>query len=243
MPKFNLGGFIKGPAYGVLNEYIGEFRSKDGYALPSRYELEITPPDGDFTKPKGGNKNLASLLMPQQKSEGLVRDTGLRCESIEFPGRNLDTTADINLYGPERNIVTGYSYADITGVFQMSNDFREKKFFETWQKLAFNSQAWNMEYYYNYVGKLTISQLDTEDRKSYGIEIMDCFPKTIAAQSASYTPATEIQKLSVTFAYRYWKNMEIDATDIPLPDRLREVVGEGVERAIRNRIPKVLSKL
>ena len=55
---------------------------------------------------------------------------------------------------PERNIVTGYSYADITGVFQMSNDFREKKFFETWQRLAYNSTAWNMEYYDNYVGMI-----------------------------------------------------------------------------------------
>ena len=54
---------------------------------------------------------------------------------------------------------------------------------------------------------------------------------------ATYSQATEIQKLSVTFAYRYWKNL----TDRGRPTinrcviELREVVGEGVaERQIRS---------
>ena len=244
MPKFNLGKVLEGTAYGVLNEILAEFRSDDGYALPSRYEVVLLPPQGTRGKPKGALGNIFAKVMQENTGEGTTRKTGLQCESISFPGRNIDTAPDTNIYGPTREIAQGYSYADITGVFQMSNDFREKKFFETWQKLAFNSQAWNMEYYYNYVGKLTISQLDTEDRKSYGIEIMDCFPKTIAAQSASYTPATEIQKLSVTFAYRYWKNLT-DEADLPKPlrDRIEEVVVNSAERQIRAAIPRVLSRL
>ena len=44
MPKFNLGGLIEGTAYGVLNEILAEFHSDDGFALPSRYEVVILPP-------------------------------------------------------------------------------------------------------------------------------------------------------------------------------------------------------
>ena len=147
MPKFNIGGLLEGTAYGVINEVLSGFRSDDGYAKPSRYEVTLHPPSGARGKSTGLNTNLMSILMPQKTSEGTTRQTSLRCESIEFPGRNLDTTPDVNIYGPERNIVSGLSYADITGVFQCSTDLKEKTFFETWQRLAFDNRAWNLEYY------------------------------------------------------------------------------------------------
>ena len=242
MPKYNIGKFLEGTAYGVINEVLSGFRSEDGYAKPSRYEITLNPPSGG--RGKSINSNLMSILMPQNTSEGTTRQTSLRCESIEFPGRNLDTVADVNIYGPERNIVNGYSYADITGVFQCSTDLKEKTFFETWQRLAYDNTAWNFEYYDTYTGSIDIFQLDENNRKRYGVQLIECFPKTIAAQSLSYAPSTEIQKISVTFAYRFWKNLT-DEADLPkgLPDRIAEVVVNGVEREIRNQIPRVLTKL
>jgi len=242
MPKYNIGRFLEGTAYGVINEVLSGFRSDSGYAKPSRYEVTLNPPSGG--RGKSINSNLMSILMPQKTSEGTTRQTSLRCESIEFPGRNLDTVADVNIYGPERNIVNGYSYADITGVFQCSTDLKEKTFFETWQRLAYDNTAWNFEYYDTYTGSIDIFQLDENNRKRYGVQLIECFPKTIAAQSLSYAPSTEIQKISVTFAYRFWKNLT-DEADLPkgLPDRIAEVVVNGVEREIRNKIPSVLNKL
>jgi len=242
MPKYNIGRFLEGTAYGVINEVLSGFRSDSGYAKPSRYEVTLNPPSGG--RGKSINSNLMSILMPQKTSEGTTRQTSLRCESIEFPGRNLDTVADVNIYGPERNIVNGYSYADITGVFQCSTDLKEKTFFETWQRLAYDNTAWNFEYYDTYTGSIDIFQLDENNRKRYGVQLIECFPKTIAAQSLSYAPSTEIQKISVTFAYRFWKNLT-DEADLPkgLPDRIAEVVVNGVEREIRNQIPRVLTKL
>ena len=71
-----------------------------------------------------------------------------------------------------------------------------------------------------------------------------CFPATVAEQNLSYAPATEIQKVSVTFKYRYFKNLT-DESDLPKPllDRIGEVVVNSVEREIRSAIPKVLTKL
>ena len=130
MAKINIGGLLEGTAYGVINEILSGFRSDDGYAKPSRYEVTLHPPSGARGKPAGADTNIMSILMPQKTSEGTTRRTSLRCESIEFPGRNLDTTPDVNIYGPERNIVSGLSYADITGVFQCSTDLREKIFYK-----------------------------------------------------------------------------------------------------------------
>ena len=244
MPKFNLGRLLEGTAYGVLNEVLGEMRSDDGYALPSRFEVVILPPQGTRGQPKGALSNIFSLVMQENTGEGTTRKTGLMCESIDFPGRTLDTAPDTNIYGPSREIVQGYSYAEITGVFRCSSDMREKTFFETWQRLAYNPQTWSMGYYDSYVGGLQIFQLDQKDKRRYGVELIECFPKTVAEINLAATQATEVHKVSVTFAYRYWKNLT-DEAELPKPlrDRIEEVVVNSAERQIRAAIPRVLSRL
>ena len=244
MPKFNLGKVLEGTAYGVLNEVLAEFRSDDGYALPSRYEVVILPPQGTRGKPQGALSNIFAKVMQENTGEGTTRKTGLQCESIEFPGRNLDTNPDTNIYGPTREIVSGYSYAEITGVFRCSSDMREKSFFETWQRLAYNPQTWSMGYYDDYSGGLEIHQLDQKDRRRYGVQLIECFPKNIAAQSLTAQQATDVQKISVTFSYRYWKSLT-DEADLPIPlrQRIEEVVVNSAERQIRAAIPRVLSRL
>ena len=244
MPKFNLGKVLEGTAYGVLNEILAEFRSDDGYALPSRYEVVLLPPQGTRGKPQGALSNIFAKVMQENTGEGTTRKTGLQCESIEFPGRNLDTNPDTNIYGPTRDIVSGYSYAEITGIFRCSSDMREKSFFETWQRLAYNPQTWSMGYYDDYSGALEIHQLDQQDRRRYGVQLIECFPKTIAAQSLSAQQATDVQKISVTFSYRYWKSLT-DEADLPIPlrQRIEEVVVNSAERQIRAAIPRVLSRL
>ena len=177
MPKFNLGKVLEGTAYVVLNEILAEFRSDDGYALPSRYEVVLLPPQGTRGKPQGALSNIFAKVMQENTGEGTTRKTGLQCESIEFPGRNLDTNPDTNIYGPTREIVSGYSYAEITGVFRCSSDMREKSFFETWQRLAYNPQTWSMGYYDDYSGSLEIHQLDQQDKRRYGVQLIECFPK------------------------------------------------------------------
>ena len=76
------------------------------------------------------------------------------------------------------------------------------------------------------------------------VQLIECYPSTVAEQNLSYAPATEIKKVSVTFKYRYFKNLT-DESDLPKPllDRIGEVVVNSVEREIRSAIPKVLTKL
>ena len=236
--RFNLGSFIESAAYAALDEIFAEFRSDDGFARPSRYEVFFFPPVSR------SQTNIFAQIMGQTVADQTARKTALRCESFEFPGRNLDSAPDTNIYGPEREIVQGYSYGDVTAVFQCSSDMKEKRFFETWQRLAYNPQTWSMQYYNDYTGSIKIFQLDETDRQRYGVELVECFPKTVAAQSIAYASVNEIQKVSVTFAYRYWKDL-VDEADLPKPltQRVAEAVLNTVESNIVSQIPKVLRKL
>ena len=169
---FNFGNKIEGTAYAILNEIFGVFRGKGGFSRPSRYEVILVPPAGT-------NSNLFSSQMQEFRGDDTIKQTSLACESISFPGRNIDTTEDTNIYGPVRNIATGFSYADITATFRCSRDMREKRYFETWQKLSYNPATWSMQYYEDYVGAVQIFQLDDNDERTYGVELIEAFPKTI----------------------------------------------------------------
>ena len=236
--RFNLGSFIESAAYAALDEIFAEFRSDDGFARPTRYEVFFFPPVSR------SQTNIFAQVMGQTVADQTARKTALRCESFEFPGRNLDSAPDTNIYGPEREIVQGYSYGDVTATFQCSSDMKEKRFFETWQRLAYNPQTWSMQYYNDYTGSIKIFQLDETDRQRYGVELVECYPKTIAAQPIAYAAVKEIHKVSVTFAYRYWKDL-VDEADLPKPltQRVAEAVLNTVESNIVSQIPKVLRKL
>ena len=233
-----LGSNVGQSSYSVLNEQMALVRG-DGFSRPSRYEVLLLPPTG--TKGTGGDSiNIMSQEMRRALGDQTVRRTSMRCESISFPGRNLDTTPDTNIYGPTREIVDGYSFANVSASFQCGTDMREKLYFETWQRLAYNVQTWAMQYYEDYVGAVQIFQLDENNIARYGVELVEAFPKTIAEQSLGYATTNEIHKISVTFSYRYWKNLN-DEADLPKPIETR--VANTAERNLVRNLPATKTRL
>ena len=242
MGKFDLGSALEGTAYGVLNELLAGFRDDDGYATQSRYEVVLHAPTG-----RRGNQNLLNIfsqVMQEDTKQGVARRAGLRCSQISIPSRTMQTVEDVNIYGPVRQIAQGVTYADLNATFQLSQDLKERKLFETWQRCAYNPQTWAMEYYDSYTGSIDIYQLDTNDRRRYGVRLVECFPKSVQPSLLDYGTPNSLQTMQVTFAYRYWKSLADEANlPKPLGDRVRDVLGDTVERQILSKIPKVLSKL
>ena len=237
------GGLVDAVAFGALNEVLGEIRGKDGMSRPNRYEVTLFPPTGSAGS-VGLGSNVFTKIMGEALGDGTVRATGLKCESISFPGRNLDTTDDTNIYGPIRGIVTGYSFADVAATFQCSTDMREKKYFETWQRLSFNPQTFAIGYYNDYVGSVDIHALDEQNNRRYGVKLIEAFPVSINEQALSYAVGASYQTVGVNFAYRYWQNLTDEAN---LPKRLLTRIAESavntVTRRITGQIPSVLRRL
>ena len=223
------GSAVEGPAFGLLNEILGTYRSRDGIARPARYEVVILPPAG-----MQGRTALSN-------SEG-ARNVSLKCENISIPGRNIDTTPDTNIYGPTREIASGFSFAEITARFQCSSDLKERIFFEEWQKSSFNQETWSMNFYNEYTGQIDIFLLDEQNNRRYGVKMWDCFAKNVGAQQLDYSTINEQMKIDVTFSYRYWTNLNTEG-DYPKPlnDRLIERFRDTTVRRIESAIPRALS--
>ena len=238
----DLKNFIEATAALTINEILAPFRDGEGVAKPSGYEVLFFPPVGASQTPS--NVNTFFRQMFKNITDGDQREVSMQCNKIEFPGRNLDSTPDTNIYGPTREIVSGFSFAEITANFYQSNNYKEKQFFETWQRLCYDPNTFAMGYYDEYVGKIQIYSLDNDGLRRYGVELIECFPKTIAAQQLDALPSTVAQTCDVSFSYRYWKNLT-DERDLPqrINDSIRTVLANQVERELIRNIPKVLRKL
>ena len=162
-----------------------------------------------------------------------------------MPGRNLSTAQESNVYGPDREIVEGVTYADdISMSFQASSGLDERVYFENWQRQAFNEKTWNIGYYKDYTGEIEIYVLDKQDQKRYGIKLWEVFPKTIGATELSYGSIDEIILLPVSFTFRYWTSLDQNQNpQISLVDRIFYTVVNAAEREITRNIPQILNRL
>jgi hypothetical protein len=216
-----LASFVESTAFGVLNNFLSEFHSDNGYALPSRYDVIITSP-----------------------AAGDARKVSMRCESIELPGRNLNTTTDSNMYGIAPEIVDGILFGGtLSMTFQASSDLEERVFFESWQEMAWDKGTWNVKYYKDYIKEIEIYVLDVKNTRRYGIKLFECYPKEIGPSSFDGGPASEIVKIPITMQYKYWETLDINNQSPNLMEKILDTVITGAERTINANIPKVLSKL
>jgi hypothetical protein len=244
--------FIEGAAFGSLNTVLSHFLGgdgKDGYALPSHFEVLISPPGMGLPDSEDidelSDDELAQIAARQSLgANGLSKKISLRCESISLPGMNLTSSIDPGGYSVQPQVVDGVSFAEtINMTFQSSSDLEERVLFERWQELAWDRANWNIRYYDQYTGSVEIYILDMQKNKKYGVKLYDCYPKTVSDVALNFAPATDIVKINVAMQYKYWETMNIKAQPRSLGDKLLDNISGGIERSINANIPNVLSKL
>ena len=230
--------FLEGAAFGILNDILAGYRDNNGFAQPNKYEVVIIPP-----AKLGGGQNQNYFGGMERQSD--LRKISLRAQNVTLPGRNLATTQESNVYGPDREIVEGVTYADdISMSFQASSGLDERIFFENWQRQAFNEKNWNIGYYNDYIGTIEMYVLDKQEQRRYGIKLWEVFPKTIGSNDLSYDANDQLLLLPVSFTFRYWTSLDQSQNPkINVFDRVFDTVVNVAERNISRNIPKVLSRL
>ena len=129
--------------------------------------------------------------------------------------------------------------------FHSSSGMDERVFFEEWQELAFNKKTWNLGYYNDYVSTVEIYLLDRQDKKRYGIELIEAFPKTIAGTNLSQAANNEIIKTTVSFSFRYWETLDVNRRPSRLTGDNYGLPNDTTSGAVRNlaaaNLPPVLN--
>ena len=222
-----ISAFTDALAFGALNDVLSLVHEENAYGRPNQYEVQILPPPGKL----GGHN---------------FRGISLKAEAVLMPGRSVETQPESagQQYGPVREFVTGPSYAeDITMTIQSPNGLDERMMLEQWQEFAFNKDTYDVGYYKEYVGTLNIHLLDMNNRKTFGLQVTECFPKTITGVNLAYGPSSEIIKTNVAWSFREFTNLSLDGVGQGLGDKLIDTFTNTVERSITANVPSVLRKL
>ena len=244
MAKFNFSNVLGDSVFGGLNAFLQHNTSRDGYAKANRYEVVIGLPSGvtQGSADGAGATAMASNVIGQLHGE-TARRISFRCDSISIPGRNLRTQMNGNIYGPPHEVVQGQTFAPIEATFYCGSDLAERYFFEEWQKVTYNPNTYDVNYYKEYIGSIDVYQLNEQDERTYGVRLEEAFPKTVAQISYGHGSNNTINKVSVEFAYRYFRNLATEKDRKSFDNTLQDVLRNSVLRQVQTSLPNVLRRL
>ena len=226
---------------------IGRFRSAmasaEGYARPTRFAVRIFPPAnlGTLINSQNSTTNREGQTLNSEMYNGdgqvnasvtgsggitymnqlvntLGRQINIHCDTVVLPGKDLQTQQVQYGSEPVRNMVTSHGFdGNIVATFYADKYLRERHFFEAWQKLAVESGTNKAEYYDNYVGKMHIYQLGSDnqvnrDMPTYAVEAVDVYPEKIGSLDYSYANNNTIAKITIEFSYKQWFNMGTESS-------------------------------
>ena len=235
---------------------IGRFesyvREAEGFARKARYYAEFQLPRG-ISDQTLGNAEETMGFATDSDNRNTQNANGRRvrafCNAINMPDREI-IMKEVKHNGPARNIAYDFKSGDVNATFFADKFLRERTYFELWQKSAFSTANFNYNYYNDYVTNLNIFQLgqyasrQERDDVTYGVQLIDAFPKTISDVYYS-AEANTLQTFSVTFSFRYWVNYFIDQQgNIELGNPLggKPVIKEGPFGGILSKLPPELRR-
>jgi len=173
---------------GNINNFINSFQ-KD-LARQNRFDVSIPIP----------------LTLIQYRS--ISQQLTFRCENANLPGRTINTT-DQKIYNITEKFPNQTSYQDMDLTFIVGGDMAEKQFFDAWLELINPSTNFNFKYKSDYATSITINQYDITNNLTYSVELIDAFPIAVNQMDLDWSN-DGIHKLTVVFAYTYWKNNSLN---------------------------------
>ena len=221
------GGILKraselpGKSIGASESTIGRIMAKvsegEGMARPSRFLVRFNVPNNIvLNKESFDVKNHAAEGTGVLGGQELARTVGMMCHSVEMPSRDVNTKSSL-IYGPKREMPYAYSFPGTVELSVYGDKFlRQRVFFETWQKMIFDINSHNLNYYDEYTGSVDIMQLGSfesdndRDRVTCMVRLYECYPQTVGSYSYEYGSTDQIVKLPITLNFRNWRNLGID---------------------------------
>jgi hypothetical protein len=171
--------------------------NKSGIAKTSHFEVQLTGP---------AVKQYADI----------EREIIFRAEAVDLPGRTINVADHRFSYGPINKVPVGQTYGDASITFLLSQDMREKEYFEAWQQEMIDTGAFedqndgytfskfNVKYFFNYAGVVNIRQYGDNGELHSIHQLNEAYPIIMNPISMSWN-TTEPARLSVGFAYRNYK--------------------------------------
>ena len=166
-------------------------------ARTNRFEVIITPP---------------KIVQDRDASQL----SSLYCEVANLPPLNLNVKS-YKTYGPnhQRPIGSDYGGDGLSMTFHLDSGLSIKRFFDNWMESIVTRDTYNVNYQTNYATSILLRQLrpssgaDDKDEIMYELELLESFPRSMNIVEFNNSAQNQTQRLTVVFAYRYWRRTDI----------------------------------
>ena len=122
--------------------------------------------------------NMFQVILPPIPGSNIsASEINLLCSAVSLPGRQIQT-ADRVIGTVNEKVAIGSVTDDVSFTFRVLNDYGIKKYFDVWQKIAYNPDTREIGYKSDYRKQVVINQL----KKGQGFPVLDAsttlFPKS-----------------------------------------------------------------
>lgn len=175
----------------MTNFSLSEFSSniaKKGLASPNKFRIRFTMPS----------------VVNNPKEE-----FNLMVENVDLAGRNVNSAINIE-YGVRREVAyNAPAYDPLNITFLCSQDMSEKRKLEEWNNhIVKVNRGFDVEYYDNYIGSITVDVLDKNLKSRYYVEYLEAYPKVINSIPFNHTTTNQTVRVTASFVYSYYLTAE-----------------------------------
>ena len=162
--------------------------TKSGLSRANRYELVITAPSvsslGNFSKGTLGDENFR-----------------FRVKNVSLPSLSI-ATSETKIYGPVRLAPYNITYDQLPFTVYLSDDFKERTYFENWIHYIFDYDSNRLRYYEAYSAsdmKLMVMNEHNQVTETYTFE--EAYPLSVGEISLAYENE-EVATCDISMTYR-----------------------------------------
>ena len=197
-----------GQAHFRLSDFKRQVLGK-GLARTNRFEVIITSPKKITRTPQiaingaivGGERSGFSVISSSKVS--------LLCEQASFPLLNINTKP-YRIYRPAypRPVTSEYGGDGTSMTFHVDREMHVKQFFDGWMQTVVNKDNYHVSFQEDYAVDIEVFQLDEAMNRTYGIILIDAFPRSMNLMELNNATQSQTHRLNVLFAYRKWKSVQ-----------------------------------
>jgi len=180
-----------------------------------------------------GGVSRPNLFVVQLPTIGNVsmQHMNMLCRSTNMPGKQI-LTYDRRIGMQTEKVAYGYAVPDVNLSFLLLNDYKAKRYFDSWRSLTINENSQIINYKSNYarsvrifqladvkndfllgegveidqVNRLAVNASDLSARIVYGVELIDAFPTTVGGVDLNDAIDT-ISELGVQLSFTNWREI------------------------------------